>query len=185
MSPEKRRRKFFQSSVMLSDHKLGSEILDLPNDKQNEGHDTEHILVRIMPRFHTGLSRKLVALCPPKLRTKQQNKPQEETSHETSDVCKIVNMRKNSNSQVNGNNDHKSQQSCSLQDKESNKIVIRNLPLLFSFLIQSPQLFYFHFSSLAHQLQNSNSFTLNILQVPKIRGLRFLGQVALDSRNNN
>lgn len=127
MSPEKRRRKFFQSSVMLSDHKLGSEILDLPNDKQNEGHDTEHILVRIMPRFHTGLSRKLVALCPPKLRTKQQNKPKEETSHETSDVCKIVNMRKNSNSQVNGNNDHKSQQSCSLQDKESNKIVIRNL----------------------------------------------------------
>lgn len=183
MSPEKKRRKFFQSSVMLSDHKLGSEILDLPSDKQNEGHDTEHILVRIMPRFHTSMSRKLVALCPPKLRTKQQNKPKEETSHETSDVCKIVNMRKNSNSQVNGNNDHKSQQSCSLQDKESNKIVIRNLTTFI--FISNPESTALLFSFFQFGTLVSNSFTLNMLQVPKIRGLRFLGQVALDSRNNN
>lgn len=66
--------------------------------------------------FYGGTSRKVPAIKPSVPRTGQQDKTKEEPSEKSTNVSEIINMRQNSYSEINCNDDQKSNQGCSLQN---------------------------------------------------------------------
>lgn len=66
--------------------------------------------------FHTRMFWQLVTLKPSESRTYEQRKSKKKSGYKPSNVGKIINMRKNSDSQVDSNHDQKCKQSSSLQE---------------------------------------------------------------------
>ena len=59
----------------------------------------------------------MTAFLPSELRTDKQYKAKKKSRQETSNVGKIVDMRKDPNRQIDQDDDHKCGQGCSLQNK--------------------------------------------------------------------
>lgn len=57
------------------------------------------------------------AFHPPELRTEKQNKAKKKACQESANMGKVIDMRKNPNSQVNDDDDDECDESCSLQEQ--------------------------------------------------------------------
>lgn len=80
----------------MTRHFLCSEC-NSPCNQQNKRNQPAHILVGLVLGFDTDISWKVPTLYPPKLRSRHQNKAQEETCHEPTNMGKIIDTWQNPN----------------------------------------------------------------------------------------
>lgn len=79
----------------------------LPYNKQNQRHRQKYVLIHCVLGRQSSIDWKMLALQPTKLGTDKKHKTKKKTWQESSNVCKVVNMRKNSNCQVYQDDDYK------------------------------------------------------------------------------